>query len=213
MQLYMGMLGFWSWHWTKHGQNKYQTPEGRLFGYIEHAEWLMTGVFIFQAWDFIFSWFIAEHATAVFLTHHALAAATAYFALEYQLVHRYSIYYGGCSEISSIFLVLCDFDVFFPANRGSIWGAIIFFCQASFTISFLYYRVIGWWIECVPLWKDVWTVMKKNDNTNHQYADQYRPGKSWFLYIFLTMSILLGMLQVYWFAFGIVPKILEILND
>lgn len=43
--------------------------------------------------------------------------------------------------------------------------------------------------------------------------DSYRPGKAWFLFGFLVLDFLLGLLQVYWFGFGIVPKILEILMD
>jgi len=110
-------------------------------------------------------------------------------------------------EISTIFLVLCDFDVYFPAaDRGSLWGIIITVCQVSFTFSFLYYRVIGWWQVSFQLWSDVFYVAKKGR------IEEYRPRKGWFLYGFLAMDFLLGSFQVYWFAFGIVPKILQILQ-
>jgi hypothetical protein len=101
---------------------------------------------------------------------------------------------------------LCDFDVYFPAERGSIWGTVITVCQVSFAVSFLYYRVIGWIVVSWQLWTDVFYVAKKGR------IEEYRPGKAWFLYGFLIMDTLLGALQIYWFAFGIVPKILEILQ-
>ncbi|KAG7349184.1 TLC domain containing protein [Nitzschia inconspicua] len=207
MQLYMGLLGMWTWHFSKAIRSVPNTSEGRLFGYLKEADYLNTGIFIYQTFDFFASIFVPEHCTAIFLTHHVLAAYTAWMSLEFQMVHYYAIFFGGCSEISTIFLVLCDFDVYFPAERGSVWGAIITFCQVSFTFAFLYYRVIGWWYVSVQLWSDVLTVAKK------KAIDNYRPGKAWFLYCFLLMDLLLGLLQVYWFGFGIVPKILEILQD
>lgn len=107
-----------------------------------------------------------------------------------------------------MFLVLCDFDVYFPAkDPGSLWGTIILFCQASFVLSFFYYRVIGWWKVSFQLWSDVFAVAKKGT------IEDYRPGTGWFLYVFLASDFLLGSLQVYWFGFGILPKLVEILGN
>jgi len=208
MQLYMGGMGFWTWHVSKKVVTDIpKTPEGRLFGYLNEADMLLAGTFVYQTFDFFASMLVPEHRTAVFLTHHLLAAFTAWMSLEFQMVHYYAVFFGGCSEISTAFLVLCDFDVYFPAERGSFWGIIITFCQVSFTVTFLYYRVIGWWHVSFQLWSDVFHVAKKGR------IEEYRPGKAWFLYCFLVMDFLLGALQVYWFAFGILPKILEILDE
>jgi hypothetical protein len=207
MQLFMGTTGFLAWHWTKRAHSAIPpTPEGRLFGYLEEADRLNAGILVFQTWDFFFSLLIPEHRTMVFLTHHFLAGLTAWFSLEYQFFNHYAIFFGGCSEISTIFLVFCDFDVFFPAGRGSVWGTFILFCQASFTVAFFYYRIVGWCIVSYRMWSDVLYARKNN------LAEQYRPGKAWFLYVFLFMDVVLGGLQAYWFGFGILPKILEILN-
>lgn len=208
MQLFTGGMGFYAWHWTKKVVKGIpQTPEGRLFGYLEEADQLLVGILVYQTFDLFKSWLLVpEHNNAVFLAHHALAAFTAWMSLEYQMVHYYAVFFGGCSEISTIFLVLCDFDTYFPVqDPGSAWGMIIQFCQIAFTISFLYYRVIGWWQVSFGLWSDIFAVSKKG------VIENYRPGKAWFLYAFLAMDFLLGSLQVYWFLFGIVPKILEIL--
>jgi len=206
MQLYLGGMGIWTWHITKRAVTGIpQTPEGRLFGYLEEADKLNAGIFVYQVFDFFASMFVPEHNTTIFLTHHVLAAITAWMSLEYQMVHYYAVFFGGCSEISTIFLVLCNFDVYFPADdRGSTWGMIITFCQVAFTFSFLYYRVIGWWQVSFRLWSDVFHVAKKGA------IEDYRPGKGWFLYGFLLMDFLLGSLQLYWFFFGIVPKLLEL---
>jgi len=201
MQLFMGITGFMSWHNAK--RRAIKSPEARLFGFSEAADRLNAGIFVFQVWDFLFSLMIPEHATAVFLTHHVLAALTAYFSLEYQLVHYYALFFGGCSEISSIFLVFCDFDVYFPAdNNGPAWKAFITLNQAMFTLLFLGYRVIGWWVVSYQLWKDVFSVDKKLASK----------GKAWFLNIFLFMDLTLGLLQLYWFFFGMIPKIVEVLE-
>ena len=102
---------------------------------------------------------------------------------------------------------MCDFDTYFPAaERGSDWGLIITLCQASFVVAFLYYRIIGWWQVSYGLWSDVLDASKKGT------IEEYRPGTGWFLYWFLVSDTLLGTLQLYWFFFGIVPKILEILE-
>lgn len=208
MQLFMGGMGIYAWHITKRVTTRIpQTPEGRLFGYLEEADKLNVGIFVYQTWDFFASMVVPEHNTAIFLAHHMLASITSWMSLEYQMVHYYAVFFGGCSEISTIFLVLIDFDVYFPAeDRGSTWGMIITFCQVAFTFSFLYYRVIGWWQVSFRLWSDVFAVHRKG------VIEDYRPGKAWFLYGFLVMDFLLGSLQVYWFFFGIVPKILEILS-
>jgi len=208
MQMILGTTGFLVWHWTKQAHNGIPaTPNGRIFGYLKEAEYLLLVIVVYQVWDFIFSLPIPEHATPIFLVHHLLAGITAWLSLEFQMVHHYAIFFGGCSEISSIFLALCDFDVYFPASRGSLWSTIVFLCQASFALGFVYYRVAGWLWVSIPLWKDVFHVLKSKD------SEQLRPGKSWFLFVFLAMNFLLGLLQFYWFGFGILPKILEILEE
>mmetsp|Transcript_2733 Transcript_2733/g.4061 ORF Transcript_2733/g.4061 Transcript_2733/m.4061 type:complete len:283 (+) Transcript_2733:53-901(+) len=204
MQIILATTGFRAWR----KQRKTMTSEGRLFGFLEEAEYLNAVIVVFQLWDFVFSLAIPEHATFVFLSHHLLAALTAWCSLEYQLVHYYALFFGGCSEISSVFLVLCDFDVYFPADRGSLWGGMVFFCQVCFVITFLYYRIVGWFWASLPLWKDILSIMKKDMTERLRTA-----GVSWFLIVFLAMNVILGLLQVYWFVFAILPKILEILQN
>jgi hypothetical protein len=201
MQVFMGVTGFLSWH--NKSRKLIKTPEARLFGFIPAADRLNAGILVFQVWDFIFSLMIPEHATPVFLTHHVLAALTAYFSLELGLVHYYALFFGGCSEISSIFLVFCDYDVYFPAeNHGETWKLFILFNQAMFTLLFVGYRVIGWWVVSYSLWKDAFAVNK----------ELLPLGKARFLNIFLGMDLALGLLQLYWFVFGMIPKIIELLE-
>jgi len=94
----MGGMGFWTWHVTKKVVTGIpQTPEGRLFGYLNEADQLNAGIFVYQTFDFFASMFVPEHATTIFLTHHLLAAITAWMSLEYQMVHYYAVFFGGCS--------------------------------------------------------------------------------------------------------------------
>jgi hypothetical protein len=206
MQMFMGITGFMAWHVSKRAHLAIPaTPEGRLFGYLEEADRLNAGIFVFQVWDFFASLFIPEHATPVFLTHHLLAALCAYFSLEYQYAHHYAIFFGGCSEISSIFLVIADFDNYFPASQGTSWQGLVTACQGMFVLTFSYYRIVGWWQESYRLWSDALIVLDKKSGL--------RPGKSLlFLYVFLAVDVALGLLQVYWFGFGILPKLVEIFS-
>mmetsp|Transcript_13760 Transcript_13760/g.27888 ORF Transcript_13760/g.27888 Transcript_13760/m.27888 type:complete len:295 (-) Transcript_13760:205-1089(-) len=208
MLFYLGLVGFIAWHITKTAHNNIpKTPEGRIFGYLKEGENLNVAIFCFQAWDFVVSSMIPEHCSLVFLSHHFLAALTAFLSLEYQYVHHYAVFFGGLSEFSSIFLVFCDLEVFFPAHMqdDSFYGTFIFACQAIFTLTFFIYRVIGWWYVSIRLWKDAYYVF------NNGLAERLRPGKSYVLYMFLAADIILGTLQVFWFG-QILQKVAEVLS-
>jgi hypothetical protein len=62
-------------------------------------------------------------------------------------------------------------------------------------------------VESIQIWKDVQYIH------NNRLAEQFRPGKEWCIFIFVGMSIALGMLQLHWFLFSIVPKIVDVLSD
>jgi hypothetical protein len=98
MQLYMGGMGIFAWHVTKRVVTRIpQTPEGRLFGYLEEADQLNVGIFVYQTFDLFASMVVPEHNTTIFLAHHMLASITAWMSLEYQMVHYYAVFFGGCS--------------------------------------------------------------------------------------------------------------------
>lgn len=71
-------------------------------------------------------------------------------------------------------------------------GAI---CGPLFVLFFFYYRVYKWWHVSFALWKDALSAL------HNGMAEKMRPGKSFVLYVFLTINILLGFLQLYWFRF------------
>jgi len=98
-QLALGGFGFYTWHVSRKVMTDIpQTPEGRLFGYLKEADLLNAGIFVYQTFDFFASLLLPEHATAVYLTHHLLAAVTAFMSLEFQIVHYYAVFFGGCSS-------------------------------------------------------------------------------------------------------------------
>jgi TLC domain len=157
------------------------------------------------------------HHHPVFLAHHLAAALTAYFSLEYQMCHYYANFFGGCSELSTLFLVFCDFDVYFPSHgsSSSLWKTFILTCQVCFVMTFLAYRVVGWWMVSYELWTDALWVLRDDDNGKKKNDDRDASrdtGKMRFLYVFLAMDVALGLLQVYWFVFGMLPKIVEIVS-
>lgn len=203
---YMGSLGFRNWYFSRHVIKKSNsTPEDRLFGYLKAANDQNVAILCYQIWDFCVSLTIPEHFETVFLVHHALAGITAWFSLEYQMATYYSVFYGGCSEISSIFLVWADADLFFPPTQGSIFDFLILFCKGMFVLSFFTYRVYGWIRQLFPLWNDILHTLKTGS------AEKHRPGKTSFLYIFLILSVLLGALQLFWFG-QIIGKIIEMVQ-
>jgi hypothetical protein len=73
-------------------------------------------------------------------------------------------------------------------------------------LTFFFYRVYGWILHSFPLWKDVLHVTRTGS------AEQLRPGKSSFLYLFLSLDVLLGALQLYWFG-QIVQKVIEMVTQ
>lgn len=52
------------------------------------------------------------------------------------------------------------------------------------------------------LWSDAFVVLKKDkgSESGRSIAEQYRPGKTYAIYIILAVSFLLGLLQLFWFS-------------
>lgn len=194
---YVGWLGFHTWHISGRVHTAVpNTPEGRLFGYLEEGEKMAAANFTFQVWDFIISLLIPEHCTAVFLTHHFMAATVSYFSLSYQVLHYYGIFFLGLTEVSSCFLVLIDLGRYFPPVPGSPFGYVVAVCQPAFLITFGLYRIVLWWKVSYLLWSDVLYCVRKGR------SEELRPGKSFVLkYIYLPFNLFLGLLQVYWFSY------------
>jgi hypothetical protein len=112
------------------------------------------------------------------------------------------VFFLGCSEVSSIFLVIMNFGQFFPITPGSAYDTVRNICGPLFAITFGYYRVYAWWKMSYILWSDCLYALKSD------VAQNYRPNKAYVVYIFLTIDILLGTLQLYWFTI-ILQKIRE----
>lgn len=83
---YCGVLGFKTWHVSKRVHTALpQTPQGRLYGYLEESETLAAVNFTFQFWDFFISLVIPEHRGALMLLHHVAASTVCFLSLEYQV--------------------------------------------------------------------------------------------------------------------------------
>ena len=192
---YMGLMGLYNWYFTKRLQELSQTsPEDRLFGPCDAGDHQNVAIFCYQVWDFCVSLTIPEHMEPIFLVHHVLAALAGYFSLDTGMVPYYAVYFGGCSEVSSIFLVFADMDELVPPTSGSTYEQCILLCKTLFALSFTYYRVVKWWIVSVQMWSDSLLVLRTGS------GEKQRPGKSFFLYVFLALNALLGMMQLFWFA-------------
>jgi len=197
---YCAWIGAYSWYYSKRVHtNVPQTPEGRLYKYLEESEKLAAVSFTFQLWDFFISLLIPEHSTAIMLIHHILAAAVSWFAVNDQFLHYYGIYFLGIVEVSSIFLLFVDLAKYFPPHPDSLLEkslkAVI---GPAFVITFFVYRVIVWWKVSFQLWSDALHVLRTGK------SHKYRNGKSYVLYVYLISNVLLGILQLYWLSLIIV---------
>mmetsp|Transcript_18032 Transcript_18032/g.39288 ORF Transcript_18032/g.39288 Transcript_18032/m.39288 type:complete len:289 (-) Transcript_18032:209-1075(-) len=204
MLVYLGIVGFRFWHFQKDKHPK--TPEGRIYGFIQEGENVNVAIFCFQAWDFVASSLIPEHSSFIFMAHHFTAAMAAYFSLDNVYIHYYAIFFGGVSEFSSIFLVFCDLEVYFPAHmqEGSFYGMFILANQVIFATAFFAYRVFGWLAVSKTLWTDAKQVLSNG------MAENLRPGKNYVLYLFLAVDVTLGSLQLLW-SYHLILKVQEIL--
>ena len=208
--LVMGCMGTYHWYTSRLLRvQSTSVPEERLFGYVAMAEIQNVVILCYQIWDFVVSLTIPEHFEYIFLMHHFLAGCIAYWSLHHTLFGYYSIYFGGCSEFSSIFLVLADMNELFPKvpnvallpNLQQHYDTLVVVCQGLFVLTFTYYRVIGW-IRCsMPLWKDTLHVIESKT------VQEHRPNTRWLLYTFLGINGLLTVLQLFW-MYQIVEKVI-----
>jgi hypothetical protein len=189
-----GSVGFWTWHVSRRAHTAIPpTPEGRLFGYLPEAEWLASVNFTFQFWDFFISLLIPEHRTPLMLCHHLIAATVGWFSIRYTYLQFYGVFFLGCSELSSIFLVFVDLGRYFPPVPGTIYDSLVnAVCGPLFAAGFIYYRVLLWWPVSYQLLLDITAVMKSGQ------ASKLRPTKEWVLYLYLGLNLPLGLLQLYW---------------
>jgi hypothetical protein len=113
----------------------------------------------------------------------------------FQYFHYYGIFYLGCSEISTIPLVFVDLAKFFPPIPGTNFDVFIgVVCGPLFAATFTYYRVFLWWKVSYQMAHDIRHVLKNG------MAEKLRPGRNHVLYVMMTLNLLLGMLQLYWFS-------------
>lgn len=190
----MGLMGVYNWHFNPRiRQLSKATPEDRLFGLnLDSADYTNVVILCYQFYDLCLSLTIPDNRDPIFLIHHVLAMITSYCALEYQMVPYYSIFYGGCSEFSSIFFVFISKDMV-AVTPGSLFDQWLLVCKVMFFFSFTYYRVFGWIYNSFLLWRDCRIVIESGA------CERHRPGKAFFLRLFQGLDLVLGALQCFWY--------------
>ena len=105
------------------------------------------------------------------------------------------MFYLGCSEISTIPLVLIDIAKFFPPIPGTAYDIFMgTVCGPLFAVTFFYYRVYLWWKVGFLMFSDIAHVQKNG------MADRLRPGRNHVLYVMMALNLALGFLQLFWFG-------------
>lgn len=192
---FCGVLGFQAWHISRRAHTALpQTPQGRLFGFLQESETLCAVNFTFQVWDFMISLIIPEHSGVLMLCHHVMAATVCCMALQHQVLHYYAVFFLGVTEFSSMFLLVVDLAKYFPPTEGTIYDTIVGVCGPLFAVAFTIYRVYLWWKVSFLLWNDCYQVVTSG------ISNKLRPGKNYVLYTFLVLNVPLSFLQLYWFT-------------
>ncbi len=119
-----------------------------------------------------------------------------------------TVYFGGVSEFSSIFLALSTLFQYHPPSslvpadspKLPLLTALELFCQAMFVVTFFMFRIVGWVYTTIKFLIDCRYVMQK------KLVSRYKPGTGWFLWYLITISIALSALQIFWF-YQIVEKV------
>jgi len=89
--------------------------------------------------------------------------------------------------------VSLDINKYFELQPGTLLQQFLQHITGPlFVVTFIYYRVILWWPCSMQLLKDVREV------TSTGKAAEVRPGRTWILYMWLTLNFPLGLLQLYW---------------
>jgi TLC domain len=211
------ILGGTVWHVRGVPASIAGSSAARLLGYHSSAEYLAAVNLSFQIWDFIVSSTIPEHCTWIMMTHHVLAATVAYFSIRYSILNYYGIFFLGCSEISSVFLVLVNSTQYFPIPEGTTVAWWLRYDQIQkaalgpiFVAAFFYYRVYLWWIVSYQLYRDIMTITQSTSSTK-SILETERPlpndPPKWVLFSFLAINLPLGILQLYWFGIILVELV------
>ena len=200
-----------SWHVDKHPQKTLpQTAVGRVYGYSSQSEKMAALSFVFQFWSIVATPFIPEFYSNIMMGHHIMAATVSFLALHYQYYHYYVVFFLALTEVSSVPLVIMSLGKYFP---HTFFGSLVPIAQPLFALSFSYYRVYLWNKVSYGLWSDAITVLKRNNSKGGStcIAEDYRPGKTYCLYLILLIDVILGLLQLFWFA-KIIIEILKLFD-
>lgn len=192
------LLGIHAWYVTRRPHTDMpaaHTPQGRLLAHMPEAERLAAYALAYQLFDLIISVTIPEHCTVIMMTHHTMAALVAYCSIRYTVLHYYSFFFLGLSEVSTLFLVWMDLATFFPPPPDTWFGIFIdTVAGPGFVVTFICYRVVQWWPMSLQLFRDVRHVVAQT-NLFRTLRPQQGP---WVLYVFLACNLPLGILQLYW---------------
>jgi hypothetical protein len=91
--------------------------------------------------------------------------------------------------------VAIDLAKFFPPEPGSNYDFVVgAICGPLFAITFTYYRMILWGFVGYQMFRDIFHVLRNGN------ANKMRPGRNHVLYVMMTLNLLLGALQLYWFS-------------
>jgi hypothetical protein len=112
------------------------------------------------------------------------------------------------SEFSSIFLAITTLFQYHPpssllppdSSLLALFGTIELLSQAMFVFTFFIFRIVGWVYATYRFLIDCRYVIQ------NKLVSRYKPGSGWFLWYLITISIVLSMLQIYWFG-QIVEKV------
>mmetsp|Transcript_2467 Transcript_2467/g.3611 ORF Transcript_2467/g.3611 Transcript_2467/m.3611 type:complete len:206 (+) Transcript_2467:2036-2653(+) len=145
--------------------------------------------FAFQVYDIVVSSAVKELRKIEMLIHHLLAIFLAYFILQLQYSHYYSVFFLGLTEFSSIPLCFVSLFKYFR-KTGNKYHRFNSFCRILFAVLFLLIRCVYWPFMSISYFIDAYNTIK--DGTFHKMG----------ITLFFSFSnVFLTLLQLYWATF------------
>ena len=157
-----------------------------LFGQSEFVEnHLLLPMIVYQTYNALLGFYIAELYGNVMLLHHTLTWMLAYLSFTPYVQHS-AVFFFGVTEITNIPLTVCDICRYFPEYKiafpnlymGSKW---------LFYALFIVIRMVIWPVVSFEFWR----------LSLHHLMDESAPSPAMTIF-FLGTHVLMTILQMFW---------------
>lgn len=166
-------------------------PQGRSLPVEEH---ILVPMFVYQVYNLLICLYLKEFSDVPNLVHHSLVIFIAFLGLG-PIWQYYSVYFCGCTELSTIFLTGVDIFAKFPRFRDVCGGVLNKWCRLLFAFTFIGSRLLYWPYLAYFFWIDSLTLLGYVSSSSPLFAT---PHNKYVLYYYLIGNVTLTGLQFFW---------------